>query len=452
MRPLLKQQDRTPSTGTALGDERDLRRVDQAGILASVDKSGEVAIMVVGPARRFVGNLRQRFQRSDRLPRHVEHAVVFAPRDPQHRIVLLGGHPIVARPDNVVVEALDPAWRGIAGDSSPELRPKPRNEVDAAHRRTRLAEACYRRDEPSLLHPAPDGELDIAVRGRAEGEDSRLWADGRSLDRGVRDQAIVSLIQRSPGECLPMYRTIVRDRYKKAWAAMNAHDYEAIVSLLAESFEVRFIGDTSLGGSRHTREAMRAWFQRCLRRLSPTDRVKRRLPGWAVDQQSSRHAGQGEDLDRDSIPERGVVETDPGHRVTRHHGGQRKGEVRHDEDGGEERTAAGRRGEPDKASHHAKPGDSESDAGRRGAAKEQERRVERNRGDGEGQPGGQGHSPEPHRPGCLPRTNRDHADGANTGEKCDRQPAESSIVRRGELQGQARTQREIEPGDAPARN
>jgi len=67
-----------------------------------------------------------------------------------------------------------------------------------------------------------------------------------------------------------MYRTIVRDRYKKAWAAMNAHDYEAIVSLLAESFEVRFIGDTSLGGSRHTREAMRAWFQRCLRRLSPT--------------------------------------------------------------------------------------------------------------------------------------------------------------------------------------
>ena len=146
------------------------------------------------------------------------------------------------------------------------------------------------------------------------------------------------------------------------------------------------------------------------------------------------------------------METDPGHRVTRHHGGQRKGEVRHDEDGGEERTAAGRRGEPDKASHHAKPGDSESDAGRRGAAKEQERRFERNPGDGEGQPGGQGHSPEPHRPGCLPRTNRDHADGANTGEKCDRQPAESSIVRRGELQGQARTQRKIEPGDAPARN
>jgi len=79
-----------------------------------------------------------------------------------------------------------------------------------------------------------------------------------------------------------MYRTIVRNRYKKAWAAMNAHDYEAIISLLAESFEVRFIGDTSLGGSRHTREAMRAWFQRFFR-LFPDARFEMRdvaVDGW----------------------------------------------------------------------------------------------------------------------------------------------------------------------------
>lgn len=65
-----------------------------------------------------------------------------------------------------------------------------------------------------------------------------------------------------------MFRSIVRRRYRKAWAAMNAHDYEAILAQVASTFEIEFIGDTSLGASRRTREAMRQWFQRFFRLFS----------------------------------------------------------------------------------------------------------------------------------------------------------------------------------------
>jgi ketosteroid isomerase-like protein len=82
-----------------------------------------------------------------------------------------------------------------------------------------------------------------------------------------------------------MYRSIVKRKYRKAWTAMNAHDYEAIVQQLAPTFEVRFIGDTSLGGSRRTREAMRLWFQR-LFRLFPDARFEMHdvaVDGWPWD-------------------------------------------------------------------------------------------------------------------------------------------------------------------------
>lgn len=46
---------------------------------------------------------------------------------------------------------------------------------------------------------------------------------------------------------------------------MNRHDYEAIIRQFAPVFEVTFIGDTSLGGTRRTKDAMRRWFERFFR-------------------------------------------------------------------------------------------------------------------------------------------------------------------------------------------
>jgi ketosteroid isomerase-like protein len=82
-----------------------------------------------------------------------------------------------------------------------------------------------------------------------------------------------------------MYRSIIRRQYRKAWDAMNRHDYEAIIAQLAPTFEVTFVGDTSLGGSRHTKDAMRRWFER-LFRLFPDARFELRavaVDGWPWD-------------------------------------------------------------------------------------------------------------------------------------------------------------------------
>jgi len=62
-----------------------------------------------------------------------------------------------------------------------------------------------------------------------------------------------------------VFRYVTRRQYRKAWESMNRHDYEAIIRQFAPNFEVTFVGDTSLGGSRRTKDAMRRWFQRFFR-------------------------------------------------------------------------------------------------------------------------------------------------------------------------------------------
>lgn len=62
-----------------------------------------------------------------------------------------------------------------------------------------------------------------------------------------------------------MYHAIVKRQYRRAWKAMNAHDYRAIIDQFAPRFRMTFIGDTTLGGTRTTRESMAAWFERLFR-------------------------------------------------------------------------------------------------------------------------------------------------------------------------------------------
>ncbi len=65
-----------------------------------------------------------------------------------------------------------------------------------------------------------------------------------------------------------IYRAIVRRRVRSLFADANAGHWESIVAGLAPTFTYRFVGDTPLGGTRTTHEAMRRWFER-LYRLFP---------------------------------------------------------------------------------------------------------------------------------------------------------------------------------------
>jgi ketosteroid isomerase-like protein len=65
-----------------------------------------------------------------------------------------------------------------------------------------------------------------------------------------------------------IYRAIVRSQVKQLFTRANAGDWAGIVDGLAPTFTYRFVGDTPLGGTRHTHAAMRLWFER-LYRLFP---------------------------------------------------------------------------------------------------------------------------------------------------------------------------------------
>jgi ketosteroid isomerase-like protein len=65
-----------------------------------------------------------------------------------------------------------------------------------------------------------------------------------------------------------MYRSIVRQRVLGLFAKANRGNWTAIVDILSDRFSYRFAGDTPLGGTRTTKPAMRAWFER-LYRLFP---------------------------------------------------------------------------------------------------------------------------------------------------------------------------------------
>ncbi len=62
-----------------------------------------------------------------------------------------------------------------------------------------------------------------------------------------------------------MYKTIVKRKVRTAWRQLDARDYPYVIDQFASSFEYRFVGDHAMGGVRHTRAAMEAWFERIFR-------------------------------------------------------------------------------------------------------------------------------------------------------------------------------------------
>jgi ketosteroid isomerase-like protein len=59
-----------------------------------------------------------------------------------------------------------------------------------------------------------------------------------------------------------VYRRIVEGRIRKAWRRLAQRDYRYVLEQFAPRFEYSFAGDHALGGTRHSRESMRGWFER----------------------------------------------------------------------------------------------------------------------------------------------------------------------------------------------
>jgi ketosteroid isomerase-like protein len=64
-----------------------------------------------------------------------------------------------------------------------------------------------------------------------------------------------------------MYHAIVRANVRALFEALNRSDIDYVVAGLASRFEHIFSGDHTLGGMRHTKPAIRRWFERLFRVL-----------------------------------------------------------------------------------------------------------------------------------------------------------------------------------------
>jgi ketosteroid isomerase-like protein len=64
-----------------------------------------------------------------------------------------------------------------------------------------------------------------------------------------------------------MYHAIVRRRVVELFRAVSQGDAEPVLRSFAPDFEHAFLGETALGGSRHTLAATRRWYERLYRLL-----------------------------------------------------------------------------------------------------------------------------------------------------------------------------------------
>ncbi len=62
-----------------------------------------------------------------------------------------------------------------------------------------------------------------------------------------------------------MYHTIVASRVRTSFRRLSSGDIEQVINQFAPHFQYTFLGHHALGGTRHSREAMRAWFERIFR-------------------------------------------------------------------------------------------------------------------------------------------------------------------------------------------
>ena len=59
-----------------------------------------------------------------------------------------------------------------------------------------------------------------------------------------------------------MYKAVVRRKVRALFDAVNRGDAEPVLAAFAPQFEHAFLGQSALGGARHTLATPRVWYQR----------------------------------------------------------------------------------------------------------------------------------------------------------------------------------------------
>ena len=79
-----------------------------------------------------------------------------------------------------------------------------------------------------------------------------------------------------------MYRALVRRRARGVFGSLSAGDYASVLDGAAPDVHHVFPGDHALGGERHSRDAMRRWFERLYRLFPDLDFEVREVAvrGW----------------------------------------------------------------------------------------------------------------------------------------------------------------------------
>jgi ketosteroid isomerase-like protein len=62
-----------------------------------------------------------------------------------------------------------------------------------------------------------------------------------------------------------VYQLLVKRHLRKQFARLSTGDYESVLRGVDDSVHHRFAGQHPLGGERHTKQALRLWFQRLFR-------------------------------------------------------------------------------------------------------------------------------------------------------------------------------------------
>lgn len=70
---------------------------------------------------------------------------------------------------------------------------------------------------------------------------------------------------RHKGDGEPMFHAIIRNKLRNAFASLSSGDFEPPLRDLSRTFVHTFPGEHALGGTRHTAEGMRLWFERLFR-------------------------------------------------------------------------------------------------------------------------------------------------------------------------------------------
>ena len=135
------------------------------GFSLAVDEAGQVAVVLVGPARRLLLNRGEPCERGDRRARRVEDHVVRAPGQPQHRVVLRRRHREAVGAGQICVEPFELGRCVVRDHRLPQLGPEPGHEVHADHRRSRLAQRGNDRNKLPASCPFTMANSRQRVRG-----------------------------------------------------------------------------------------------------------------------------------------------------------------------------------------------------------------------------------------------------------------------------------------------